>query len=268
MWAQQQERVEMTSTLAAVFPQHPITGVTAIGFSSEDEPIWPVFGGAEDDDTDDDADDDADEEEEDDEDDADTDWKKRAKDAEERARKANYEAGARRKLLKKHGIDPRTGEKRTSVEDEDDTDDDEIDTTKKKTGEGISEKDVKVRVKKAVNAAVADTKLELQPVLHALARRVALDDSGVLPEWRELLSEKLDVEELDVDDEGNITGLDEQLTDLKRRFPKCFAKKGQRVGSGRETGGARDLDGGKKGTGTNNKKTWDQQMDDMMTGAS
>lgn len=51
---------------------------------------------------------------------------------------------------------------------------------------------------------------------------LALRDAGVPKETAGDVSRLLDMEKVDVDDEGNITGLDEQLSALRERIPGLF----------------------------------------------
>lgn len=113
------------------------------------------------------------------------------------AKAARKEAADRRKWLKEHGIDPHTGKKAKS--DTESAKDDEA-TAKVAAGEA--------KARRALTAAV----------------RVALVGAGADRESADLLIGKVKFDDLDVEDDGTIDGLDDQLDELKTRYARLFEK--------------------------------------------
>lgn len=174
--------------------------------------------------------------------------------------KANKEAMERRRMLEDLGIDPKTGRPVDSGDD-DDEDDDEPAARKKPTTKknGSNTRDARNRVR-------AQVELEYKPKLHKLATRIALDDAKVLPNYRGLIMNAIDFAEVDVDDEGNVVGLEDQLDELKTRYPDCFAKgrKSTSNGNGQGNGvGASALGGTNKTVngGTGAQKSYLEMME-------
>lgn len=118
-------------------------------------------------------------------------WEK----AQASAKTARTEAANRRKWLKEHGIDPHSGKKIKS----------EVD----------AEKEDETASKVAAIEAKARRSL-------AAAVRGALIGSGANRDAADLLIGKIKFDDLDVDDDGSIEGLDDQLDSLKERYARLF----------------------------------------------
>jgi hypothetical protein len=84
-------------------------------------------------------------------------------------------------------------------------------------------------------------------ILARTAFRAALAEAG-LKKGQGKLMKLLDLEEVEVSEDGSVEGIDSQVKSLKKEFPELFSR-------GRE--GAGKGDGGNKGTppGTNSKKS-------------
>ncbi|WP_213451580.1 phage scaffolding protein [Rhizomonospora bruguierae] len=229
---------------------HPAPSLIVLGHRANGAPIHWAGGGdgeavtaGEDDDTDDDTGDDETAGETDE-------WTPPTREqweaAETARRKANREAMERRRLLQEHGIDPRTGKKTGA--------DDDAAAPAEPAGSGQNPADIKRALKDAADRAAAKTELRYKPALHKLAAKNALDDAGCDPGYRDLVLAGLDMSQVDVDDEGNVSGLDEQITDLKVRYPAVFKQKAATkrtqgtVPAGAKTSGADAVDGGAKPT--------------------
>lgn len=113
------------------------------------------------------------------------------------AKTARQEAASRRKWLKEHGIDPHSGKKLTSDKD---------DEAKDEVAAKLAAADAKAR--KALTSAV----------------RASILAAGADKEVADLLIGKIKFDELDVDDDGSVEGLDDQLDDLKEKYARLFER--------------------------------------------
>lgn len=157
--------------------------------------------------------------------------------------KANKEAMNRRRWLTENGIDPRTGKKATDEPDD-------VVPAADSAASGPSPADTKRALKEAADRAAAKTELKYRPALHKLAAKNALEEAGCDAGYRDLVLAGLDMSQVDVDDEGNVSGLDEQITDMKTRYPDVFKAKKTRAAAAPQakTSGADAVDGGNKTT--------------------
>lgn len=120
-------------------------------------------------------------------------------------RKATTEAVKRKNLLRENGIDLSTG-KRAGVE----TDEDD--------GDKISKADFETAVKQAAaNASKRERHLALE--LNASLAEAGWNGSGSISKIHRLL----DLDSVIVDEEG-VSGLEEQIAELKRDFPMFFKR--------------------------------------------
>jgi Phage minor structural protein GP20 len=97
---------------------------------------------------------------------------------------------------------------------------------------------------KATNDAVVAASKKWMPKLVASAARVSLVAAGLVGSPDRLLK-MIDHDDLEVDDDGEVSGLDEQVAELKAEYPELFSKKVTKTGS--VNGGRRTSSGdGKK----------------------
>ncbi len=132
-------------------------------------------------------------------------------------RTATGEAAARRKYLREHGIDPKTGQKIQTDEPEPAA----TPAAKDAPPSGLTDADVK----RAVEKAVTETQLKgvRQMRTFAVGFNKALGDAGWNGTRLDSLMKLLDLDEVDIDD-GEITGLTEQLDTLKAEWPEFFKR--------------------------------------------
>lgn len=132
-------------------------------------------------------------------------------------RAATGEAAARRKYLREHGIDPKTGQKLQTEEPEPAA----TPAAKDTPPPGLSDADVK----RAVEKAVTETQLKgvRQMRTFAVGFNKALGDAGWNGTRLDSLMKLLDLDDVDIDD-GEITGLTEQLDTLKTEWPEFFKR--------------------------------------------
>lgn len=266
--------------------------------------------GDDDDEDDDDDDDDADDEDEprgrsrarrsrdDDDDDADQDddgddWTPPTRDQWQRVqgalKKANGEAGKRRRLAKDmdrlgitdlptwlsaRGLDPETGQPYgDDVVDPDEQDDgifdDHVDPRDQRQRDRKYARDVTAAERRGAQRA----RDELVPILAQSAAVNALRDAGFTGNQARLerALRLIDASQLDVEMDGanfDIQGLDEQIEEIKSEFPEFFrrdgmedARRGQRTSNRASTrrSSSRDVDGGTGGRASGKPKTWAEQ---------
>ena len=128
-----------------------------------------------------------------------------------RHRAATAEAALRRKLLKEAGINPNTGKRREPEVVPETTKDDQAPNP-------IS--DVKLR-KEQARATEAEARASRAMTA---AVRSALQASGVTAKSSRLLLPMIDLEDIDLDAHGDITGLEDRIDELKEEYPELFSK--------------------------------------------
>lgn len=111
-------------------------------------------------------------------------------------------------------------------------------------------------------AATEKAEARFKPILVRQAARAAFVEAGLLvPKGKTegvmaRVMKLLDHDDLDVDDNGDVTGLDEQITEIKAEFPEMFVRKGgQRV------------DGADRGDFVSDKKASADRLAAILTGS-
>jgi hypothetical protein len=219
-------------TLDLELPIHPVTGLSALAVFG-DRPVWPVLGAASDDDDDDlgidlagggkpaarqavDQDDEDDEDlddEHDDEDaagdkDKDT-WKPPTKDEWQKVQDAlsnsNAEAKRYRLRLREQRREQREAQQQAAKS-------------------GTSDDEAAAR---AAQDAADAAERKYKPVAVRSAARAALLAAG-LNDGSDSVMRKLlklvDMDDVDLDEDGDVVGLDDQIDDIKDTFPRLFEK--------------------------------------------
>lgn len=132
-------------------------------------------------------------------------------------KKADGEAAARRKYLRQHGIDPKTGEKIQADEPQpaEPQGDDRQPT-------GVSA----VEMQRAVEKAAAEAELRGRRQTRALVTGVnaALAEAGWNGQRLNSLMKLIDLDEVDIESDGEITGLSEQIDAIKAEWPEFFKR--------------------------------------------
>lgn len=118
---------------------------------------------------------------------------------------ARTEAANRRKWLKEHGIDPRTG---------------------KKLAPDVSPAE-NPDIKAALQRAEESDQKALRSLTAAVRRELRV--AGVVADMVDLALPRIKLADLDIDDDGDIDGLTEQLDSLRTKFPTLFAPKEESV---------------------------------------
>ena len=132
---------------------------------------------------------------------------------------ASGEAAARRKYLRQHGIDPKTGNK-LNPDPEPEPDDAPV-ADKSDAPRGLTA----AEMQRAVDKAVTETQLTGQRQMRtfAVGFNKALSEAGWNGTRLDSLMKLLDLDDVDIDD-GEITGLAEQIDGLKRDWPEFFKR--------------------------------------------
>lgn len=195
----------MDDTMMNTLPVHPFTGLTAIGQLPSGRWVWPVLGGSgEGDDTpEEQADEETTEQETDDSADADEtgeDDGKQDKPADEKpvSRSELAKVIAARDAAKKQLRDLRR----------------EVDDLKRK-----NETADETAVREAEERATQKTEAKYKPI----SVRLALLESGVKKGRVKGALKLLNLDEIDVDEDGEVTGLDSQVKSLQEDWPELFA---------------------------------------------
>ncbi|MBA5222230.1 phage scaffolding protein [Streptomyces griseoaurantiacus] len=108
--------------------------------------------------------------------------------------------------------------------------------------ETVDEAEKEETEKKIRDTAVKESEARWKPIVVRQAARAALAEAGLVKNPNRLLK-LLDMDDIDVSEDGDIDGLDEQIRDFKKEYPEFF---------GRRT--PRDVDGGDKGSRVSKNK--------------
>ncbi|MFD7999931.1 phage scaffolding protein [Streptomyces mirabilis] len=178
-------------------------------------------------------------------------------------RKADAEAAARRKYLRQHGIDPKTGNKINP--DPEPEPDDEPPARKNDTPTGPSQAEIRRQIEKAT----AEAELRGMRKTKSLVTGVnsALSEAGWNGTRLGSLMKLVDLDEVDIDEDGEITGLAEQIDQVKADFPELFkrtrgsaAASNSGSGSGQNGAPAAKVDAADKPAPKPEPKGWAQQL--------
>lgn len=141
-------------------------------------------------------------------------------------RKADGEAAARRKYLKAHGIDPKTGEKLQA-----DEPDESEPAAKDPQQQGLSQADMKRQVDRAVAEARIEGMRGAKKLVGSFNK--ALADAGWNGQRLELIMPLVDFEEIDLDDEEDLR---ERIENVKKVFPEGFKRTRNAASSAKSDG--------------------------------
>jgi hypothetical protein len=133
-------------------------------------------------------------------------------------RSASGEAAARRKYLRQHGIDPKTGQKVNP----DPEPEPETPAAKDDEPRGPSQAEIKRQIEKAATEAELRGRRQTRALVTAV--NAGLADSGWNGQRLASLMKLLDLDEVDIDEDGEVSGLTEQLNEIKREWPEFFKR--------------------------------------------
>jgi hypothetical protein len=231
-----------------------------LGYRADGRPIRPLAGGAEDTDPEPEPDD---KPEPDDGPDP-SDWTPPTREEweahQEKLRKASGEAAARRKFLREHGIDPKTG---TKLQPDPEPEPEPEPRGKDDEPRGPSAAEVRRQVEKA--AAEAELRGMRKTKALVTGLNGALADAGWNGSRLGSLMKLLDLDDVDIDDDGEITGLSEQIAEIKAEWPEFFKRQrstsaGSVAGSGQNGAPAAKVDTADKPAPKPEPKGWAETL--------
>lgn len=194
----------MDDTMMNTLPVHPFTGLTAIGQLPSGRWVWPVLGGSgeTDDDPGEQTDDETPEQETDD-----------SADADETAEDEKPEPKPDEKPVSR-------SELRKVISDRD--------TAKKALRDLRRELDEVKRANETADEtarreAAEEAQRKADAKYKPISARAALLEAGVKPSRVKGALKLLDMDEIEIDADGEVTGLDAQVTSLREEWPELFA---------------------------------------------
>lgn len=149
----------------------------------------------------------------------------------EKLRLASAEAGTRRKFLRAAGYDPKTGQK---INPDPEPDDEPEPAAKDTPVAGPSPAEIRRQVEKA--AAEAELRGMRKTKTLVTGVNSALAEAGWNGTRLSSLMKLVDLDEVDIDDDGEITGLTEQIDQVKTDFPELFKRTRNPAGSSNSGG--------------------------------
>lgn len=229
---------------------------TVVGYRVNGQPIYNIAGGSIEvtDDSEDDDDVSASVEDEDDDDDAEPAWTPPSQEEFERLiaakSKADSEAASRKRFLREAGLDPKTGKpvaKKVELDlGEDDDDESDSGTHKVQLQDkpkGPSKADLQRQVEREIAKAEQRERAKGTRLISAVPE--ALDDAGWNGRNLTRMLKLLDLDSVEVDSDGEVDGLKEQIDELKKDFPEFF-KRQRMKDAAKEVADTAAVGGGKK----------------------
>lgn len=223
---------------------------TVVGYRSDGRPIYNVAGGSVSfESTDDDDDkgrrnssvDDDDDDDDDDDTEVEDDWTPPTKEEWERVlaekKKADSESAARKRLLREKGFNPKDGTPlkvtprltSTSEDDDDSSQKDDPKDTTRTPQDTFDAKALEKRLQREMERNLLDQEATVRKEERDRSRTLmsaipeALNTEGWNGKAMPRILKLLDLDSIEVDEDG-VTGLDDQITELKRDFPEFFKR--------------------------------------------
>lgn len=229
---------------------------TVVGYRVNGQPIYNVAGGsvevtndADDDDDDEEAETDEDTEEAEDE------WVPPTKEQFDKIlaakAKADSESAARKRFLRENGFDHKTGKavKKPTLSlddlDEDDAAEDEAAAEKVVKGEAKARSDKGFQRQLEREIAKTERRIRDESTVLLSAVPTALNEAGWNGRNLERMIKLLDLDSIEVDSDGEIEGLQDQIDELKNDFPEFF-KRARMKEAAKEVANTAAVGGGKK----------------------
>lgn len=253
-------------TLRNVFENEP---KTVLGYKADGSPIYPIAGGSVEvtDDVDDDDDDDDSETSEEVTDEWVPPTKKEYDELVAKKAKADSEAAARKRFLRDNGFDPKTGKpvaKPTinleDLDEEDDSEETVEEVVKAAKGETKARSDKGFQ--RQLEREIAKTERRVRDEARVLMAAVpeALNEEGWNGKNLERMLRLLDLDSVEVDSDGEIDGLKDQVADLKKDFPEFFKRTRMREAA-KEVADTAAVGGGNKKAPTSDENLdWSERL--------
>lgn len=188
-------------------------------------------------------------------------------------RRADSESAARKRLLRQAGLDPKTGKPvkpKVVLEtlDDDDDDDDDSDTSAddakaaRDAAKGISRVKQEKSFQRQLEREVAKTERRVrdQSTVLIAAIPTALNDEGWNGKNLSRILKLIDMDNVSVDDDGEVDGLTDEIDELKKDFPEFF-KRQRMKDAAKEVADTKTVGGGTKQAASSEKDlTWTEQI--------
>jgi hypothetical protein len=250
---------------------------TVVGYRENGRPIYNIAGGSvdvatDDDESDEDIDEDSDEEVEDE-------WVPPTKEQFDRIlaekKKADSEAAARKRLLRDAGLDPKTGKPvakpklSLDLDDEDDEDSEDEDVEPKKPNKGDGGARKNKAFERQLEREIAKTERRVRDEATVLMAAVpdALTEAGWNGRNLPRMLKLLDLDEIHVDSDGDVDGLNDQIAELKADFPEFFKRTRMREAA-KEVADTKTVGGGrKKAPAAKEDQDWTSRLKSQLYGS-
>lgn len=188
-------------------------------------------------------------------------------------RKADSESAARKRLLRENGLDPKTGKptkQKVVLEDLDDDDDEEDDAASaedeakaaRDAAKGVSRAKQEKSFQRQLEREVAKTERRVRDESSVLIAAVptALQDEGWNGKNLPRILKLIDMDNVTVDEDGDVDGLLEEIEELKKDFPEFF-KRTRMKDAAKDIPNATAVGGGTKTAGSSDKElSWTDQL--------
>lgn len=194
---------------------------TLLGYRKDGRPFYLIAGGApkegEDKEFDTEMDDDEGKEDEDDKDDDEEDEEEVEEDKEDAKKEDPKKSAQEQEIerLKQRLAKTRreSAARRKKLEEMNRNSDAEV----KKDGD-----DKEGAVREAKQAGYSEAEEKYKGMLHAVAGRVALMEAGVKPAKAKRALKLIDFDDVEIDDDGELSGIEDAIEDLKEEWPELF----------------------------------------------
>jgi len=133
--------------------------------------------------------------------------------------------------------------------------------TQQKSGQGTQQEsgeDTEAKITAAKEEGKTEAEGRWKPIVVRQAAKAAFAEAGVSTSAMKRVLKMLDLDEIEIDDDGEVDGLDEQIADIKDELPELFS------GARRP---AKSVDGGNKGSGGGKPKSSASVLAARLTGA-
>ncbi len=231
---------------------------TVVGYRANGKPIYTIAGASVDVSDDDVVTESDDDEEDDDSEEVEDDYVPPTKEEFQKIlaakQKADSEAAARKRFLRDAGLDPKTGKAITKpkveFDLEDDDEDEEDEKPKKAEVKPTSKFDAKAAMREAQRQLErevlnVETRERDRALVLVSAVPEALSDAELNPKYLKRALKHLDLNSVEVDSDGDIEGLEEQIAELKADFPEFF-KRTRMKDAAKEVADTKTVGGGAK----------------------
>lgn len=116
-------------------------------------------------------------------------------------------------------------------------------------------------VERVTREATSAVEARYKPMVVKAQARAAFAEAGLKGDSVARVVRLLDLDDLDIDDEGSVTGLNEQIEEIKQDFPELFAATANSTGTTRRTS---RVDGANKPAGSTKPQSSAERIASML----